>query len=150
MEGAHSGDGRDKRESELRYTRGMQEFGDTDSILKIYPWPASRLTKGDMMRLSELRERLGRPITKLLHDAVGAYYRLLTEKPEVADGCCENPQLHWSGTRENAAIVCASCGFVLADDGQLIDWHDPEQIAWEQELAAETGSNSDREGDDCR
>ena len=97
-----------------------------------------------MMRLSELRERLGRPISKLLHEAVGAYYRLLTEKPEVADGCCENPQLHWSGTRENAAIVCASCGFVLADDGQLIDWHDPEQIAWEQELAAETGSISDK------
>ena len=47
--------------------------------------------------------------------------------------CCDNPQLHWLGSAANAAIECGSCGFVLADDGQLIDWHDPEQIAWERE-----------------
>jgi hypothetical protein len=124
----------------------MQDFGDTDSILKDYPWPASRLTKADMIRLTELRERLGRPITRLLHEAVGAYYRLLTVKPEMVDGCCESPELHWEGTRENAAIVCA-CGFVLCDDGQLIDWHDQEQIAWEQELLAEAGGTDDGGGE---
>ena len=47
--------------------------------------------------------------------------------------CCDNPILKWRGTFHNAAIVCVSCGFVLADDGQLIDWHDPEQVAWERD-----------------
>jgi transcription initiation factor TFIIIB Brf1 subunit/transcription initiation factor TFIIB len=70
-----------------------------------------------------------------LHEAVAAYYRLLTEIPETSDRCCESPHLHWRGTLENAAIVCASCGFVLADDGQPIDWNEPEQIAWEDEVA---------------
>lgn len=43
----------------------------------------------------------------------------------------------------NAVIYCVSCGFVLADDGQLGDWHDPEQIAWEAELRAEEQQNQD-------
>jgi hypothetical protein len=44
--------------------------------------------------------------------------------------CCDSPKLQWRGEdRTNAAIECVNCGFVLCDDGQLIDWHDPEQIA---------------------
>lgn len=35
-----------------------------------------------------------------------------------------NPRLRWQGERGNAAIVCDGCGFTLADDGQVEDWHD--------------------------
>lgn len=53
---------------------------DADRLLKGYRWPASRLTKTDMAKLTELREQTGEPITQLLHDAVSTYYRLLLEK----------------------------------------------------------------------
>lgn len=63
------------------YTPSMQELvpasTNPDEIIQGYPWPSSKLTKGDMIRLTELRERLRKPITKLLHDAVGAYYHVL-------------------------------------------------------------------------
>jgi hypothetical protein len=36
-------------------------------------------------------------------------------------------------------MKCLSCGSVLANDGQLIDWHDPEQIEWERELERDVG-----------
>lgn len=107
----------------------MDQFADFDTIGKDYTWPASRLTKGDMMRLTELRERLGEPITKLLDKAVMAYYRTLSEAAERAVRCCDHPR---KGTLENATIECA-CGFSLADNGQLIDWLAPVQIAWEAE-----------------
>lgn len=86
-----------------------------------------------MIRLSELREKLGRPITRLLHEAIWVVHGLITGILHTNDRCCDNPKLYWRGTLENAAIV--SCGFVLADDGQLADWKDPEQIAWEFDLA---------------
>lgn len=49
--------------------------------------------------------------------------------PDQPRLCCKNPQLAWEGDLENAAVACRSCGFVLADDGQLVDWNDPEQRA---------------------
>ena len=57
---------------------------------------------------------------------------------QVPEHCCECPRLNWSGSGENAAVVCSACGFILADDGQLVDWHDPEQIAWQSEIDADT------------
>lgn len=112
----------------------MEECSEFDAISKDYPWPASRLTKGDMMRLSELRQLREVSITKLLHEAVGFYYRLLNGGTNTLGRCCDNPQLQWRGSRKNAAVACVSCGFVLADDGQLLDWHNPEQIAWAREI----------------
>ena len=50
---------------------------DPERLLKGYRWPASRITKADMMRLTELRRQTGRPITQLLHQAVAAYYMLM-------------------------------------------------------------------------
>jgi hypothetical protein len=117
----------------LCYTCRVHESLDPELEVKNYPWPASQVTKADMIRLSDLRERLGRPITKLLHEAIWVYHRVLSEILKTAERCCENPQLRWNGTRENATIVCLSCGFVLADDGQLADWNDPEQIAWQRD-----------------
>ncbi len=108
-----------------------------DTELKGYRWPASRITKADMIRLTELRERTGRRITVLLHEAVTAYHRLFTETPEPPNGprCCENPRLQWkSESASNCYIECLFCGFILCDDGQLADWHDPEQIAWESDM----------------
>src|SRR5581483_8482900 len=89
-----------------------------------YPWPASRLTRADMITLCELRKTARRPLTKLLHEAVSAYYELLTkaaltENGEAQSLCCAAPRLEWRGTVQNAAICCVSCGFVLSDDGQL-------------------------------
>jgi len=44
--------------------------------------------------------------------------------------CCDQPQLEWRGTDlSNMSVYCTHCGFVLCDDGQLADWHDPEEIA---------------------
>ena len=107
--------------------------------LKGYPWPSSRLTRADMIRLTELRTLTRKPITKLIHEAVAAYYRLLAEATEpVTDGprCCGKPQLQWkSESASNCYVECLSCGFVLCDDGQLVDWHDPEEIAAERELS---------------
>jgi hypothetical protein len=111
-----------------------------DQVLKGYRWPASRLTRADMEKLCDLRDQTGRPLTKLLQEAVSAYYRLLAGAQGYEDGeaqaqCCASPQLAWRGPIHNAVVHCLGCGFVLADDGQLLDWHDPEQIALEQELA---------------
>ena len=50
---------------------------DPERLLKGYPWPASQLTKADMMRLTDLAEQTGEPITQLLHEAVSAYYDML-------------------------------------------------------------------------
>lgn len=114
----------------------MAETIDPETLLKGYQWPASRITKADMIRMTDLKERRREPITKILHDAVAAYHWLLTVRS--GERCCDMPRLHWSGERGNASIVCDCCGFVLADDGQLEDWHDPEQIAAEAELKGET------------
>jgi hypothetical protein len=48
-----------------------------------YPWPASKLTREDMIKLTELRTRTGKPLTKLLHEAVCAYFALLTQSANV-------------------------------------------------------------------
>lgn len=109
---------------------------DPELLLKGYPWPSSRLTKSDMIRLTELRSLLRRPITKLLHEAVAEYYRVLMEDKDAAPRCCDRPRLRWkSESASNCYVECSSCGFVLCDDRQLADWHDPEQIAWERELS---------------
>jgi hypothetical protein len=63
---------------------------------------------------------------------VAGLERSIPQKQSIELGtCCDNPRLKWQGIAANAAIVCASCKFILSDDGQLADWHDPEQIAWE-------------------
>ena len=53
---------------------------DPDKLLKGYRWPASRITKTDMAKLTELREQTGEPITQLLHEAIATYYRILLEE----------------------------------------------------------------------
>ena len=42
---------------------------------KGYQWPASRITKSDMKKLSELKKQTGKPITHLLHEAVCKAYK---------------------------------------------------------------------------
>lgn len=91
-----------------------------------------------MLLLCELRKTARQPLTKLLHEAVSAYYELLTKAavPESGDAqslCCAAPRLEWRGTVENAQVCCVSCGFVLSDDGQLGDWHDPQETAAQAE-----------------
>lgn len=54
-----------------------QEPPDPEQLIQGYPWPSSRLTRADMIRLTELRRTTRKPITKLLHEAVTALYELL-------------------------------------------------------------------------
>jgi hypothetical protein len=109
---------------------------DPEKELKSYRWPASRITRADMIRLTELRTLLKRPITNLLHEAVTEFYRVLMDAKDAGPRCCDKPRLRWkSESASNCYVECSSCGFVLCDDGQLADWHDPEQIAWERELS---------------
>ena len=113
-----------------------QPAPDPEHELKRYVWPSSRITRADMIRLTELRTLLRKPITKLLHEAVAVYYRVLMADKEATPRCCDQPRLRWkSESASNCYVECTSCGFVLCDDGQLADWHDPEQIAWERELS---------------
>jgi hypothetical protein len=44
-----------------------------------YQWPASRLTRADMIMLATLRNKTGRPMNELLHEAVSALYQLFRE-----------------------------------------------------------------------
>jgi len=53
-----------------------QEPPDPALYVKGYRWPASRITKGDMAKLAELRDQTGEPIAQLLHEAVATYYRV--------------------------------------------------------------------------
>ena len=41
---------------------------------KGYQWPASRITKKDMKKLSELKKQTGKSITHLLHEALTIAY----------------------------------------------------------------------------
>ena len=54
-----------------------------------YPWPASRLTRADMIRLTELRSATRRPITLLLHEAVSALFEQLTSSAPDEDAARE-------------------------------------------------------------
>lgn len=81
------------------YTPAVQELppvlqGNPEEIIQGYPWPSSKLTKADMIRLTELRERLQKPITKLLHEAVEAYYHVLLNGAAIIEeqshDCCWN------------------------------------------------------------
>jgi len=130
---------RDRLEQEIVHQREQSQGPpDPERELKFYRWPASQITRADMIRLTELRTLLCKPITKLIHEAVAEYYRVLMEDKEAGPRCCDKPRLRWkSESASNCYVECSSCGFVLCDDGQLADWHDPEQIAWERELAQE-------------
>lgn len=62
-----------------------------EDILKGYCWPASRITKKDMMKLTELRAQTGLPLTVLLHEAVSAYHALLTQGHNRSDHRPKSP-----------------------------------------------------------
>ena len=130
---------KDRLEQEMVHQRQRpQEPPDPEQDLKCYRWSASRITRADMIRLTELRTVLRKPITKLLHEAVAEYYHILMDDREPTPRCCDRPRLRWKNESvSNCYIECSSCGFVLCDDGQLADWHDPEQIAAERELLME-------------
>ena len=103
------------------------DLPDPEDLLKGYPWPASRLTKADMIRLTELRRILRKPITKLLHEAVAAYYTLLAGRRrlkivpyhgegrslwyvvDIEAGTEHQPNvIATAGTLENAQLILAS------------------------------------------
>lgn len=50
--------------------------GEDETDRKGYRWPASHLTSADMEKLTQLRERTGRPITVLIHEAVSVLFEL--------------------------------------------------------------------------
>lgn len=102
----------------LTQRQQAHEPADPEQELKGYRWPASRITRADMIRLTELRTLLRKPITKLLHEAVAEYYRVLMDDREPTPRCCDKPRLRWkSDSASNCYIECLSWGFVLCDDG---------------------------------
>ena len=56
---------------------------DPEDLIQGYPWPSSRITRADMIRLTELRRLLRKPITTLLHDAVTALYAVVAPKTNL-------------------------------------------------------------------
>ncbi|MBI2477560.1 MAG: hypothetical protein HYV60_02595 [Planctomycetia bacterium] len=42
-----------------------------------------------MIKLTELREQTGEPITQLLHEAVATYYRILIEGEHMPSESCQ-------------------------------------------------------------
>ena len=79
---------------------------DPERLLKGYRWPASRITKADMMRLTILREQTGEPISQLLHEAVSAYYdMLMADEPSPDDnGQSHDPALVTQGKPAEEAL----------------------------------------------
>ncbi len=67
---------KERLEQELVHQR-EQPPPDAERLTQGYPWPSSRITKADMIRLTELRRLTRKPITKLIHQAIQAYYNLL-------------------------------------------------------------------------
>jgi hypothetical protein len=58
----------------------LAEGAEDGGALKGYPWPASRLTRADMEKLTQLRATTGRPITVLIHEAISVLSELLQGK----------------------------------------------------------------------
>src|SRR5262245_8392277 len=94
----------------VREREQPREPPDPDQEVKGYPWPASRITGADMIRLTELRAVLRRPITKLLHEAIAEYHRLLMADKDATPRCCDKPRLRWkSESASNCYVECSSC-----------------------------------------
>lgn len=72
-----------------------------------YPWPASKLTRGDMIKLCELRKQTRRPLTRLLHEAIDAYYRLLSKAPPSQGA--ESPSADNPGPTEKEEGTVSPC-----------------------------------------
>ena len=71
------------RQETLAKSLPLQPPPDPEDLIQGYPWPSSRITKADMIRLTELRRITRKPITKLVHDAVSALYSLLARKTNL-------------------------------------------------------------------
>jgi len=36
--------------------------------------------------------------------------------------CCEAPDLRWTGDPEHPGVACAECGYVVAENGEVVDY----------------------------
>jgi hypothetical protein len=72
-----------------------------------------------------------RPLDPLAPDAE-LHYRPATgmnpqHSPESSRGlgyCCESPRLSWTGDPELPGIACQHCGYLVADEGEVLIWRD--------------------------
>jgi hypothetical protein len=76
------------------------------------------------------RERPPKPVDPLAPDAVGPISRM---EPHALAGesayCCESPHLAWHGSPDAPGIMCTNCGYLIAEEGNLLIWRDEEEAA---------------------
>jgi hypothetical protein len=48
------------------------------------------------------------------------------EDAESAPYCCDRPKLKWNGDPDAPGITCENCGYVIAENGSVVIWRDPE------------------------
>jgi hypothetical protein len=72
-----------------------------------------------------------RPLDPLAPDAEQRYRPATVmnsqQSPESSGGlgyCCENPRLGWTGDPESPGIECQHCGYLVADEGEVVIWRD--------------------------
>jgi len=49
-------------------------------------------------------------------------HRLPAQVREHVEYCCDSPKLEWDGDPDAPSVICASCGFVVAEAGQVIGY----------------------------
>jgi hypothetical protein len=68
-----------------------------------------------------------RPRDPLAPDAdcfpVGA---LKQEQSDETLYCCNSPRLTWHGSPEAPGVACANCGYLIAEEGQVVIWRHEE------------------------
>jgi hypothetical protein len=46
------------------------------------------------------------------------------EAAETSPYCCDRPRLQWNGDPDAPGVACASCGYVIAENGSVVIWRD--------------------------
>lgn len=51
--------------------------------------------------------------------------------------CCDQPRLEWNGDPDTPGVVCANCGYVIAENGSVVIWRDESDAAEAADRPAE-------------
>ncbi len=56
--------------------------------------------------------------------------------------CCDSPHLTWHGSPDAPGIACENCGFIVAEEGNILIWHEAKD---QGPAAQEASSGSERQ-----
>lgn len=67
-----------------------------------------------------------RPVDPLAPDADCRPYRgpNAVESADENLYCCDSPRLAWHGAPDSPGIACTNCGYVVAEEGNILIWRD--------------------------